>query len=536
MRALSISTGLKLGLLLAVLAVLATTQPARPALANFGYVAVSAGDNHTCGLTSAGGVRCWGNNQYGQLGDGTSGAYDYNRPVPEDVIALTSGVTAMSAGFNFNCALMESGGVKCWGQNSIGELGDGTFVDRSTPVDVVGLAGNATAISAGAGAFACALLEDTTMQCWGNNYLAQLGNGTASNEDPPNVGNPVPGFVCADATCAAPLSGVTAIVAGNGETCALIEDDALTPGYGVKCWGGLFYGEATNPGPDLQCGNLSGGYCATTPKDIPAFPSSVTAIAVASSHKCVLTVAGGVKCWGGNLNGQLGNSTGNLVELTPLDVIGLATGVTRIAAGLATTCAITNTSALKCWGSPFLGHGTELGAVHPVDVCADAACSGTFSDAIDVSVGSYFHTCAVTTAGFVKCWGYNFRGELGTGAVESFLTPTLTPVDLHEDSDGDGCVDLSEAQTAPGSERSGGLRNPKDPWDYFDPTGDGMIRIVDIMMVIARYGSSTGDPGYDTRYDRTHAGPYPWSLGPPDGNISIADIMAAIRQFGHDCP
>ena len=518
-----------------MLATLAILRPAAPASANFGYVAVAAGELHTCGLTSADGVRCWGNNQYGQLGDGTSGAYDYNRPTPGDVIGLTSGVAAISAGFNFTCALLEGSGLKCWGQNGGGQLGDGTFIDRPTPVDVLGLTSGVTAVAAGAGASACALLDDTTVQCWGNNYLGQLGNGTASNEDPPNIYISVPAPVCADALCTGPLSGVVALALGSGDSCALVEDDVQTPGYGVKCWGSLFYGEVANPGPDLQCGNLSGNYCATTPKDILAFPSGVTAIAVASSHKCVLTADGGVKCWGGNFSGQLGNSTGNLVELTPLDVIGLATGVTRIAAGLATTCAITNTGALKCWGGPILGHGDELASVHPVDVCADAACSGTFSDAIDVSVGSYFHTCAVTTAGFVKCWGYNLRGELGNGAVGSFLTPTLTPTDLRQDSDGDGCIDVREVQTAPDSQRTGGLRNPKDPWDYFNPTGDGRNRVDDILAEVQHFGSTVGDPGYDTKYDRTYTGPYMWISGPPDGSVMVADILAVIRQFGHDC-
>jgi len=534
MRALSISTGLKLGLLMAVLAVLATTQPARPALANFGYVAVSASDTHTCGLTSAGGVRCWGDNLYGQLGDGTAGN-ENRQPTPGDVVGLTSGVEAIATGYSYSCALLQTGSVKCWGQNAVGQLGDGTFIDRASPVDVVGLAGTATAIAAGSGAHTCALLADTTAQCWGNNYLGQLGNGTASNEDPPNVGNPVPGLVCADASCSAPLSGVVQIVPGYGDTCALVEDDALTPGYGVKCWGGLWVGEAVGAGDPLYCGNQYGSYCETTPKDLIGLASGFTAIAMGPSHRCVITSAGGAQCWGLNNLGQLGSGSTNFIESSLQSVVGLSSGVVKIAAGLDKSCAITDTGALKCWGNPYLGDGSLVPQNTPVDVCADAACSGPFSDAIDVSIDTYYHSCAVNADGYVKCWGFNFYGQVGTGSIDPYPDAVPLPADLRQDTDGDGCIDLSEVQTAPGSQFEGGLRNPKDPWDYFDPTDDGMVRMVDIMMVVMHYGSSTGDPGYDTRYDRTYAGPYPWSLGPPDGNISIADIMAVIRQFAHDC-
>jgi polyhydroxybutyrate depolymerase len=103
------------------------------------------------------------------------------------------------------------------------------------------------------------------------------------------------------------------------------------------------------------------------------------------------------------------------------------------------------------------------------------------------------------------------------------------------DNDNDGCTDAAEAQTAIGSQRSGGLRDPGNPWDYFNPTGDKKNRVDDILAVIQHFGLSQGQPGYEARFDRTFLGPDPWDLGPPDGAVTVADILAEVYQFGHDC-
>lgn len=109
-----------------------------------GVIAITAGSQRTCALTTGGGLQCWGNNNYGQLGDGTTETHS----TPGAVSGLTSGVTAVAAGYVHTCAVA-SGGVKCWGSNGAGQLGDGTIEGRTTPRDVAGLVSGATFVVAG---------------------------------------------------------------------------------------------------------------------------------------------------------------------------------------------------------------------------------------------------------------------------------------------------------------------------------------------------------------------------------------------------
>jgi hypothetical protein len=178
-----------------------------------GVMAVSAGDFHTCALTTVGGVKCWGINNIGQLGNGNDGPPS---SLPVDVSGLTTGVMAVSGGDFHTCALTTAGGVKCWGWNVVGQLGDGTTTDSHTPVDVSGLTSGATVVST-FGDSACAVTASGGLKCWGGNEYGQLGNGTTTNSSIPVD---VSGLT----------SGVSA-VSVNVTTCAAV---SLRD---VKCWG-----------------------------------------------------------------------------------------------------------------------------------------------------------------------------------------------------------------------------------------------------------------------------------------------------------
>jgi alpha-tubulin suppressor-like RCC1 family protein len=177
-----------------------------------GVQAISAGSTHTCALTSTGGVKCWGSDMYGQLGNNST----LDTHVPVDVVGLTSGVQAVSASGGYTCALTAAGGVKCWGYNGNGVLGNNGTAQSNVPVDVVGLTSGVQAVSGYD--HTCALTAAGGVKCWGYNWYGQLGdNGTAESDVPVDV--------------VGLTSGVQAVGAGNGYTCA------LTAAGGVKCWG-----------------------------------------------------------------------------------------------------------------------------------------------------------------------------------------------------------------------------------------------------------------------------------------------------------
>ena len=308
-----------------------------------GVVAIATGGQHSCALTSQGRVQCWGRNDGGNLGDGSS---DRSKSIPVDVSGLTSGVTAIASGAGLSCALTAAGGVKCWGWNDYGQLGDGSTTNRSTPVDVVGLASGVAAIAPGAH-HTCALTKAGGVECWGNNASGELGNGSRA------------------------FSG--------------------------------------------------------TPVNVTGLTSGVAAIAAGDSYSCALLRAGGVKCWGYNGNGQLGNGAA-IDSSTPVDVSGLATGVTAIAAsGIqyyhggppTATCALTAVGSVKCWGfnvAGQLGNGTKTDSSVPVDV------TGLASSVTAITVGG-IHSCALLSSGEVACWGTNTFGVLGDGTTIDRLTP-----------------------------------------------------------------------------------------------------------------
>ena len=239
-----------------------------------GVSQVTAGSEHSCLRTTTGGARCWGRDDFGQLGVGAT----VTRFHPTDVIGLTTGVAAIEAGGKHTCALLNAGTVKCWGLNDYGALGDGTTTFSKVPVNVSGLSG-VTAISVG-GQPRCALTNAGAVKCWGLGSSGQLGNNSIAEAHTPVQ---VSGLT----------SGVAAIAAGGSSTCARMTTGAL------KCWGA---------GASGQVGD-GWNFNRVVPTDVPGAVTNVGQLSVGRQHNCLRTTAGDTKCWGENGDGQLGDNT-----------------------------------------------------------------------------------------------------------------------------------------------------------------------------------------------------------------------------------
>jgi len=292
------------------------------------FSAIVAGDNYTCMLTTSGGVKCMGRNNYGQLGDGTT----TDRTVPVDVQGLTRGVSALAAGENHTCALMMDGGVKCWGRNYFGQLGNGTTAYSLLPVDVKGLPTGTATLAAGNN-HTCAIMVTGETKCWGANESGQLGDGSLINRPEPID---VPGL----------LGDVIAISAGFTHTCA------LTSHGQVLCWGDNSNGQLGNWKHDIH----------TLPKIVTGLDGGIVKVAAGNGYTCALSDMGGVKCWGRNDQyiGQLGDGT-EIERYTPADVNGLASGVVDIAAGSYHSAALLQNGRIVCWGdTSFCYRGREV--------------------------------------------------------------------------------------------------------------------------------------------------------------------------------
>ena len=371
--------------------------------------AISLARDFACALTDAGGVKCWGNNFSGNIGDATD---NNNRPTPVDVVGLSSGVIALSAGGESSiqtgghaCAVTSVGGVKCWGSNDFGES-DWTKSDHRSllvPVDVHGLS-SASAVAAGPG-YTCALTQTGSVRCWGS------GNPSTHTQTLADVIN----------------TGIATLSVGQSHICV------LTKNGGVKCWGGNQFGELGDP--TATPGGFSG-----TPSVVPNLTSSVKAVSAGAEVTCAVNGDSGALCWGHNQSCQLGDST-RTDRYAPTDVIGLGAGsVAVVATGwgkstgrdvsgfFAHTCALTSTGGAKCWGDNFYGQlgnnsdGSDGTRCSPVDV------TGLNSGVRAIAVGGEF-TCALTNSGGVKCWGLNDVGQLGTGAVPDSKSHS-TPADV----------------------------------------------------------------------------------------------------------
>jgi alpha-tubulin suppressor-like RCC1 family protein/Leucine-rich repeat (LRR) protein len=285
------------------------------------------------------------------------------------------------------CSRTATNGFKCWGLNSNKELGDNTTTPHTSPVDVQNVPAN-TAVIQGVRNGTCLFSNTGALKCFGYNGDGEIGNNTQGA----SVGTPTD------------VIGLSSGVAQVGSTS--FSRCALTTVGGVKCWG-----------RDLDQSTI---VFHLTPVDVPGLTSGVIQIAGGYDFFCALTVSGGVKCWGANSRNQLGDGT-NMDRFTPGDVTGLTSGVALIATGAQHACAVLTTGGLKCWGYNSNGQVGDGGSTAtnrptPVDV------SGLTSGVVGVA-GGFSHTCALLASGAVNCWGFNLFGQVGDASFTQRLTP-----------------------------------------------------------------------------------------------------------------
>lgn len=351
-----------------------TTNSATPVNVGGGLadaVAVAAGGSHSLALKGDGTLWAWGENAYGQLGDGST----TDRTTPVQVL---TGVVAVSAGQWHTLALKTDGTLWAWGRNANGQLGDGTTSDRATPVPV-SLSG--VAALQGGRYHSVALTNDGTVWCWGGNANGQLGNGGTGGDisTPDRVSG---------------LSGVTGIASGSDHTLALRGDGTLW-GWGRNNHGQLGDGAKTDsPVPVAAAAGFTG----------------VAGLSLGSDHSAVLREDGTVWGWGSNLSGQMG--VGSLSDFTaPVQAAGVE-GAVQVVAGGGFTLALDGAGKVQGWGDNAAG---ELGFASASAYNAPVRLNG-LSGIVTVAVGNY-HMLALKDDGTVWAWGNNESGQLGQGNI-----------------------------------------------------------------------------------------------------------------------
>jgi len=398
-----------------------------------GVSAVSSGYVHTCAVKQDGSLWCWGNNGNGQLGDGTQGGSS-NNPIQ----IMAGGVSKVSSGLFHNCMIIgQDNSLRCWGNNDYGQLGDGTYESKNFPVQITS---DILSVSLGY-AHTCAVKQDNSLWCWGWNYYGQLGNETYSNSNTPvrvmswGVSSVSLGFAhtCAvkqdgslwcwgdnsygqigigtyGGSISVPVQvmseGVVSVSLGDAHTCAVKQDGSLW------CWGWNLFGQ------------LGNGTDSSSSIPVQIISSGVLGVFLGFLHTCAIKTDGSLWCWGWNYYGQLGDGT-NISKNIPVQI--MSSGVSSVALGIFHTCAIKTDGSLWCWGDNSYGqigigiYGVSIAT--PVKVISEGVKS--------VSLG-YRHTCVVKQDNSLWCWGNNNYGQLGVvDTTKNYSVKIMGPWDIY---------------------------------------------------------------------------------------------------------
>jgi alpha-tubulin suppressor-like RCC1 family protein len=373
---------------------------------------ISSGYLNACTI-SGGKAYCWGDNTSGQLGNGTTTSSTTPVAVSTSGVLAGKTLTQISVGYQHVCALDTAGAVYCWGDNSRGELGNGTTTSSSVPVAVStggALSGKTVAQISANGSDAtpfthhtCALDTAGAAYCWGDNTRGELGNGNTTQQNAP----------VAVTTGGTPLSGktLTQITTGSASACVL---DSTGAAY---CWG------------DNTSGQLGNNTTSTSPQTtaVTVYTGgtlsgvALTQISGGYWHTCALASTGAAYCWGYNVDGELGNggttTTGAPVTVTATGALSGKT-LAQVGAGGFHTCALDAGGAGYCWGFNTDGRLGNNTTTSPQTTPSTVYTGGVLSGKTVTQIGSgRYATCAQDSAGADYCWGRNTNGQLGNNST-----------------------------------------------------------------------------------------------------------------------
>ena len=418
---------------------------------------IASGGFHSCVLSSGGGVKCWGAQSSGRLGNNSTEKINILYPVDvvgPDTDSNSSGgdgilgnIVQISAGSGHTCALNSSGNVLCWGWGIYGQLGNNATANSSFPVQVVGpdtdgdnngngVLGNIVQISTGEG-YTCVLNSSGNVLCWGRNHHGQLGDDSTSNRS-------YPVFVVASNGSTSSLSGVVQLSGRYRHTCALTSVET------VLCWGWGRLGQLGSSSETTHDSNANTDVGRN--RDAPLVVltqeggsplSGIAQVASGDYNTCALTLDGHVKCWGTSSSGALGDNgvvTDNQ-SWFPVDVVGedtdgsaggddLLSDIVQITLGGRYACALKAQDKVLCWGngsSGQLGDGRKFNKNYPVSVIAGSGSSSSLSGIVEIT--SYNETtCGLSEEGRVLCWGEGLHGQLGYGGIVTYQLSPVTAI------------------------------------------------------------------------------------------------------------
>jgi len=379
------------------------------------FIDIASGADHTCAILDNGNVSCWGGNYHGQIGIISTSDTQENGFIlnPTQTMSLGGGRNAIevSAGQYYTCALLDDGNVSCWGLDSFGQHGDGSFGGNHYPAQTSSLGESRTAVKISTGSVhTCAILDDGTVSCWGSNVGGLLGDGSDDTS-------------FSEARSAVPIQTsslggnrtAVEIALGSNFACAILDDGT------VSCWGNNQYGQL---GDGDNWGNSS-----SHPNQTASLGEGRTAVKISAGyhHVCAILDDGNVSCWGYNYDGQIGYGSDTVSSVfRPTLTASLGEGRTaiEISSGASHTCVILDDGTVSCWGR---GMGGRLGngGISDRNTPTQTSSFGNGLTAVEISAG-WEHTCAIFDDKSMSCWGDNFAGNLGDGTLNSRNTPFIT--------------------------------------------------------------------------------------------------------------